>query len=357
MKYLSDLMRLLLPIGMMRLGITDEEQALLDEIAFGDEQTGNANDVRLKKLNAIGLKADEERADELQDVHDDDTTSKFVPGQIDENGDPVVDEAAAAEAAAAAEEAAAAAARADAEAAAAAESATAPKRKLKINGIEKEFTEEELVELAQKGAAADDKFQEAARLRAEAENLAARGTTREDVPADDSAELLALARALQVGTDEEAVAALRKLKAPPPSMRLDEVDRRVDAKIAFNDAIRTFETEFADLVKDPRLDRMIMDRDSELVKAGDKRPFLVRYREIGNEVRAWKQSLAGPAPAPAPADPMLARADRKAAAPAAPPSAGGKAPPTQSEEEPEESVQQVIANMSKARGGPQWARS
>jgi hypothetical protein len=339
------------PIGML-LAITEGEQALLDEIQAGDEQTGNANEKRLAKLNAIGLKSDEDRADELVDVHDDDTTSKFVPGQIDDDGNPVVDEAAAAEAAAAAEEKAAAEARAAAEAAAAAEAPPA-KRKLKINGVEKEVTEDELLELAQKSAAADDTFQKAAKLRAEAESLAAPKPPVKDVSADDSAELLALARALQVGTDEEAVAALRKLKAPapPPAVSADEVYRAIDAKLAFNDAIRTFETEYADLVKDSRLDRMIMDKDNEMVKAGDKRPFMVRYREIGDEVRAWVKSIAGPTAAAPPADPLLEKAARKAAAPAVPIPAGGKAPPTQSEDEPEPSVQEILAQMSKARGG------
>lgn len=346
---------------------TDEalarEKALLDEMRGGEgDSVGTEGEDRLAKLNRIANRAEEEREAEFADVHDDDTTTPFKAARVNADGTPI-DDAEAAEQAAAEADAAAAAAAAEAERVAAEEEAAAAapaKHKIKINGVEKEVTLEEALDLAQKSAAADDTFQKAAKLRDEAASLAAKGPPKPDVPADDSEELLALARALQVGTETEAVAALRKLKgtAPPPGIAPDEVFKVIDAKLAFNDANRKFEEEFADLVSDPRLERMVMDRDKQLVESGDKRPYLTRYREIGKEIRDWKASLAPAAAAPPPpADPLLEKQARKAAAPAVPAAASGKAKQVQSDEEPEESVHDTIAKMREARGGPQWARS
>lgn len=347
-----DWLRFLLPLSTLMFHVKPEEEALLAQMAEGEgEATGTQNENRLAKLSRIGVSADIERADQLMDIHDDDTTTPFVPGPVDENGDPVVDT----EAEAARVEAETEAARVAAEAEAAAAKPEVHKRKIKINGVEKELTFEEIDALAQKAAAADDKFQEAARLREEAKNLAAAKPPVKDVPADDIEEMRALARAIQVGDEEEAVAALRKLKGTATPPALGELYSVIDAKLAFNDANRIFREEFSDLVSDPRLERMVMERDAEVIAAGDKRPYLERYREIGGEVRAWRESIAGK-PAPA-ADPLAAKEARKAAAPAVPPAASGKAPQAKSDEDEEESVQQTIAKMSKARGGPQWLRS
>jgi hypothetical protein len=107
------------------------------------------------------------------------------------------------------------------------------RRKVKVNGQEKELTEEELVAAAQKGLASEDVLNDAKRLRAQvAEELervramqadhsliapsvadAKNAPSPEDTkPGGLDAELVALADTLQLGGSEEAAAALVKIE-------------------------------------------------------------------------------------------------------------------------------------------------
>jgi hypothetical protein len=161
-----------------------------------------------------------------------------------------------------------------------------------------------------------------------------------------------------MGTEEEATGALRKLReqaSARPSIKLDDVSRTIDERLAFNAAITKFRTDYSDIVSDPFLNKLALDRDNELLAAGDGRPYAERYEEIGQTLRAWKGSLA---PAPAPATTNEDRLARKAAAPSAPAAAHAKAksPAKQDDDDVEEPVGSVIANMAKSRGGPQWMR-
>ena len=295
---------------------------------------GSGNDARVALLNKIGEQSETNREGDFRDVSD-------------EEHDPEAQEALATAAAAKAELEAAAATK-DAAEAAAAQSASAQKVKIKVNGVEKEVTLEELITNAQKVEAADQYLAEAARLRNE---LAAQRKPSDEDASKQQQEVdsdLALARAIQMGNEEEAVAAIRKIKSAGPSQ--DDLTRTIDERLTFNEAIAKFRTDFSDVAGDQYLNKMAQDMDTELIKGGDKRSYDARYTEIGTKLRGWVASKA-PKTEPQQNDKQA----RKEAAPVTPAAASGKAA-SSIEEEKDESTSEVIANMAKQRGGPQWMR-
>jgi hypothetical protein len=324
---------------------SDEKKAVTNE--EGDA-LGTGNDARLKLLEQINNQNDADLAKngDLADVNDDGTTSVF---SADDNLSD--DEIAARELKRAEEEANARAAEA-----AAAEHADTTKHKIKVNGKELEFTTEELIARAQKVESADEYLKEAAQKLREAEAAKPAPTlpSKEDVAAKAEEERRALVRAIQMGTEEEAMAAIEKLQSRGPSVSADDVARTVDERVAFNDAVSRFQTDFKDLADDPVLLNIVLQRDKDLLAQGDKRTYWERYEAIGSEVRAWRESIAKPAESAKKPDD---KQSRKASAPAVPQGAGTKAPAAVNEEDREESTGEIISAMAKARGGPQWLRS
>lgn len=288
----------------------------------GGEAEGTNNDARIALLNKIGEQSEDARE-----------------GEFEEN--PENEEATAA--AQAAEDAAAQAAdQAEVDAAAAQAS---EKHKIKVNGVEMEMTLDEIMARAQKVEAADQYLAEAARLRNEL--AAQRKPSEQDASQQAVDEDLALARAIQMGSEEEAVEAIRKIKTRGPSQ--DDLARTIDERLTFNEAIAKFRTDFSDIASDTYLNKMAQDMDTELIRGGDKRPYEERYTEIGKKLRGWVESKTKTPEKPQGTDKQA----RKESAPAAPAAAGGKAA-SSVEEEKEESTSEVIAAMAKARGGPQW---
>lgn len=318
------------------------------ETADDGSTVGTANDARLKMYSQINDQNDKLLAEngDLASVNDDGTTTAF---RADEN--LTDDEIAARELQRAQDEA-------NQKPADDSGSQNEPvKHKLKVNGQEIELTTEELIERAQKVAAADEYLKEAARLKRESEQQqhTQQQPSVPDVAADPLEERRALVRAIQMGTEEEAMAAIEKLQArTTPSVNADDISRAVDERITFNDAVTWFQTEYKDLVSDPTLLNITLQRDKELLAQGDKRSYRERYEEIGKEVRQWRDSLVKAATPAAP--PVQDKQTRKAAAPVVPAGASTKAPQAADEEEMDESVGEVISAMAKARGGPQWLR-
>jgi hypothetical protein len=322
----------------------------------GGEAVGTGNDARVAFLNQIADANDADRKDELASVNDDGTTSEFE-----------LDDATRQELARAEEEAN----QEDPEEKQAEEKPLEPVQehpqaktyKLKVNGVEREFTEEQMVERARKVEAADEYLREAARLKREAEQL----NTREVPPRESGrteADLLeerrALVRAIQMGDEEEAMAALEKLQQPQrPALNAEELARTVDERLTFNDAINRFKSEYADVLSDPVLRNLALSTDQSLVAKGDKRGYWERYKAIGDDIRAWRSGLVKPAAEEQPAAPDQSadRQQRKAAAPQPPKPANSRAPAAAREDEGEEDPREVIANIAKARGGPQWMRA
>ena len=302
---------------------------------------GTGNDARVAMLEQINDANDLSNADQLADVNDDGTTSEFVARKPDGETEPLTDEAvvepivdhdAPAEAPA--------------------------KFKIKVSGKEIELTQDELIARAQKVEAADAYLAEASRIKKEAEASQQKPQLPDpDVAAAAEEEERALVRAIQMGTEEEAMAAIRKLKSTGPSLTGDDIARTVDERLTFKEAANKFATEYGDLMGDDVLRKMVLTRDQELLAAGDRRPYFDRYVEVGNEVRAWRDKLVQ-ANMPAPDKPATpSKLERKASAPNVPRSANVKAPAPVDEDDKEESVADVISAIAKARGGPQWTRA
>lgn len=316
----------------------------------GADVIGTGNAARLAMLDRINDQNDADRADELQDVNDDGTTVAFVPpvieGQeeVNLNDEPTV---------------------VVEPAVAAAPAAPAP-AKIKVNGVEVDLTPE-LIEKAQKIASADKYLEEASAARKAPVAAPPPAEVKPTLPSKEDAEAalleeeLALVRAIQMGTEEEARVALRKVRSiQSTGLTADDVGRIASERLTFDSALSWFDTEYKDLVEDENLHLMVLRKDKEAVDSGDKRSYRERYKAIGDEVRTWRDNMvkqftpAAPAP-PAPA-PAVDKNARKASAPAVPVVASTRAR-APVEDEPEESTSAVIQKMATARGGPQWARN
>lgn len=298
---------------------------------------GTGNDARIAMLERINDQNDSQNSDQYADVNDDGTTTPFVVAQPDGEQEPLVDEAVHEEIV-----------DHDAEP----EPEPPAKFKIKINGKELELTQEELIARAQKVEAADQYLAEAARLRKEAESARTQPPPQ-DAAARAEEEERQLVRAIQMGSEEEAMAAIRKLKSSGPSLTGDDIARTVDERLTFKEAANRFATEYEDLMKDDVLRKMVLQRDQELLAAGDTRPYIDRYTEIGNEVRAWRDRLVKSS---VPAQ-STSKQERKAGVPSVPKAASVRAPAPVDEDDRDESVADVIATIAKARGGPQWTRA
>lgn len=240
--------------------------------------------------------------------------------------------------------------------------ASAPTEELftiRVNGQDVQVTRDELISRAQKVSSADQYLADAAEARRQAEllkNTSGPGLSKDDLAAVtvDNNDDLALARAIQMGTEEEAVAAIRQIKSTGPSS--DVLAHMIDDRVSFNTAIARFQKEYGDIWNDPKLQQMAFAEDARMLQAGDKRTYWERYDEIGKNMTSWLSSIRGPAATSAPAPAAAPKEDkqaRKQAAPAVPQPAGTKAA-TPVTEEDEETVQDTIAGIAKARGGPQW---
>ena len=338
---MSDLLKMLLAPYMASRSFVVEDAAGGEgdtSALSGADAVGTGNDERVARLNAIAAQNDIEQEDQLGDVNDDGTTTPFQAEKPPEEGpaadtdEPVTPPA---------EEAAPA----------------VVKHKIKVNGKEIELTTEELIIRAQKVESADDYLRTAAQARKAATPVVA-APSREELQRLQDEEDQALVRALQVGTTEEATAAIRKIRAQTgerPSITTDDVSRTIDERLAFNTAITTYRAEYEDIVSDPFLDKLALERDAELLGAGDTRPYLDRYREIGEELRTWMKSKTPVAQA---AEGSLeAKREKKAAAPKVPVSASAKTKAPVEEPDDDDTPSTVIAAMANRRGGPQWMRN
>lgn len=214
------------------------------------------------------------------------------------------------------------------------------KRKFKIMGKEVELTDEEIEERVSKSEAAEQKFQEAARLRKEAEEMAARASVKPAPESNVEEDDVALARAIQMGSEEEAVKAIKRLRTP--SVKPDEIVRLVDSKLAFQDAKRQFLDEYKEEMADPVLQQIILDREQVLAIEGKPAGYQ-RMKEAGEFARKIKAKLTPDKSR----EQKLERKESLSANQVKP--ANVRQAPVQDEDK-EESTHDTIANMAKARG-------
>lgn len=211
--------------------------------------------------------------------------------------------------------------------------------KIKVNGVEMDLTPE-MIERAQKVTAADQYLAEAARIRRDAEQQNTGRPSAQDAGSQVEEDDLALARALQMGSEEDAAAAIRAIRQKSPSLSRDEVVTAAKDAIAMDDAVAWFQSEYDFIWKDPKLTALAMQRDQELLQS-ENLSYRDRYAKIGNELREWTGTL------PRAQDSKQTR--KEAASENVVPIASRRAEPAV-QEETEESTQDVIASMARRRG-------
>jgi hypothetical protein len=217
---------------------------------------------------------------------------------------------------------------------------------IKVDGSDIELTEDELIARASKVSAADKYLEEAKRAKEEFLRVAPSvQDVRPPSPSPDE-EDSALVRAIQVGTEEEAKAALRKLRSQL-SVQPDVVLRTIDERLAFQKAADFFQSEYKDIAENKELLDYFLYQDSQMIRNGDKRPYVERYTDIGEKVR----KLAGMS------KPQKSRAEkleRKESTPSVPKAASTRNAAPQGDDEDNlseaEYQQRSITAMAKARG-------
>lgn len=203
----------------------------------------------------------------------------------------------------------------------------------------------------QKDMTADERLVEATRILKEAKELntgrAAQPTeARPSNPVQGEDDDAALARAIQLGSDDEARAAISKLRN---GGRVDDqsITSMIDARIEFREAAAWVQSTYKDLLEDPVLGGIFMQKEAEARAAGDKRSYRTLYTEIGDGLRKWREGLVPKQ------DTTQDKNDRKATVTVIP-TANAKAPVNRDEVDPDEAdaddTQAFIAEQRRRRG-------
>lgn len=154
--------------------------------------------------------------------------------------------------------------------------------KLKINGVEKEATEQEVLAAAQKVLSADQYLHEASKIYREASVQPSKDVST-DVDDDD----IALARAIQMGTEDEAAKAIQTVRAKA-RLSQDDVVKLVNSSIeermkAQTDLSRFFE-EYKDLLADPIAKDLVYELDENYHLRGEQ-PGYERFKKAAERVK------------------------------------------------------------------------
>jgi hypothetical protein len=184
------------------------------------------------------------------------------------------------------------------------------KHKLKVNGEEMELTTEELVATAQKVISADKYLEDAKKsFRVATEVRPSPVDVEPQGPNDDDR---ALARALQMGDEEEAAKAIHALR-PRPS---PDVVAAVDNRIALRQQFQAVEADHKDLLGHKALGPIFRQRLTDLAREQPDLSLEDGYRTVAVALRQdFGQMLK----------PTTPKLERKAAAQQVP-AAGGRQP-------------------------------
>ncbi len=213
-----------------------------------------------------------------------------------------------------------------------------------VNGKEKWLTLDQLRVAAQKVESADEYLASAA---ASVRNSSRLAPSAEDEPSRVEEVDLEKTLSSAVMGDEEAIKKLAAAIKARPSAVTPDVLQQFDERWLFRRAAEWFEETYADELSDPFLKRLMFERDAELAKENPHQPYKQRLKQAGEEIRTWKQKMAGGnGPVRAVASPN--KLDRKKTLVNVPSAAARQMPAE--DEEPEESVEDAIQKMAKARG-------
>ena len=212
------------------------------------------------------------------------------------------------------------------------------KVKIKVNGREIELTQEELIARAQKVESADRYLEDAKKSFKVATEAPPSHVDVE--PKDDPAsvdEARALARALQMGDEEEATKAVLRLRARPSEVTPDVVASTVDNRIALRRQVETVEAEHKDLLSHKALGPIFRQKLAELGRASPETPLSDGYQQVAESIRADFGAMLKPA---------STKLERKAAAPQVP--AAGSRQSVPPDEDAEVPVSETIRRMAEA---------
>lgn len=274
------------------------------------------------------------------------------------------------------------------------EEAPTARKTIVVNGQNMEFTEDELVRLAQKGLSADERFREAARMRDEynralanaqgqhvqpigqpTQSAAAQPTGQPQQQVDEGL-VNEIARRINYGSEEEQKKAITDLinvaaksagranQAPPADQLANVATQQALAVLRFEQNMDTIGKEFPDIFSDTDLTIMAARRVNELRMKyeilGTPKPDIEIYREAGSLVRdkyvkpvAQESQTSVPSPnqsiqsAAVSQASMAAKIERKRVAPQPPAAANKVASDAPQNMYPTGS--QVVAQMRKAR--------
>ena len=214
----------------------------------------------------------------------------------------------------------------------------------------------------QKEAAADHKLRLASQLLEEAERRSAatpQGASPEQPSKPQARTEEQLAHALQFGTPEESAAAVRELRGS--GLDENKINELADARarlvaadeFEFRRGQAVLHRDFRDLMERPAMKRLFESEDARLLQAGDRRPYVERYRAIGEQLRK-DFSLAAPSVPTTTGAPstgtVAARQAAKAKAPTVPRTAAARLGDGGSTETKPVLASDVIAGMAAARG-------
>ncbi len=232
---------------------------------------------------------------------------------------------------------------------------------VKVDGVEKQVPESEVIASYQKQDFAQQTInnakQQAAEIirQAEQELEAARGKGGEAVTDEAVLErshkiLSAMLEEGDINSAAEELAALisgGRSKAPDVNevaQRVREIQREEDLETDYQTAKTTFDSQFADINADPDLAAICNKRFKEELAAG-KRPSEAAVT-AGNATRAWIAKLSGKTEPP-PVNDLNRRAERKQTIETITPASGRMSTTVANQQD---DVHSVIADMKKGRG-------
>lgn len=271
------------------------------------------------------------------------------------------------------------------------EAAEAPiaKKTIVVDGQSLEFTEDELIRLAQRGMSADNRFQEAANMRQQYNDALARAQGQQyqptapaagqqavqpqSTPADD-AMLKEISRRISYGSEEEQTRAVsdlinvaaktagRNIQVPSPDQLVNVATQNALATIRFEQNMETIGREYKDIFEDEDLTLIAAKQanklDMKYKMLGLAKSPLEIYREAGNTVRekylngVSASEHVGSITTQTPIQsaqvlPMTAKVERKRVAPQPPAAANRTASDNAQSAHP--SGSQIVAQMRKSR--------
>lgn len=180
--------------------------------------------------------------------------------------------------------------------------------RIKVDGEERDVTDDELIRSYQKNVAADRRLEEASRLLREANERAAQlaaqvsappQITQPESPSPDfQAEVKSVLSKLYEGDEENASAALAGLlmktrggdqPTPSPSIDLNQLTLQIQENMAIDSAFASLKTDYPDLVNDPDLEELTASKVSRAIANGTPRAQAILdsaaevYKLIGKE--------------------------------------------------------------------------